>query len=42
MEASAIGCCVAALAVQTVGNRPVRLEDVREYLGKTGLATNAI
>ena len=42
MEASAIGCCVAALAVQTVGNHPVRLEDVREYLGQTGLATNAI
>lgn len=42
MEASAIGCCTAALAVRTVGNRPVRLEEVREFSDKTGIADDAV
>ena len=31
MEACSLGCCVAALGVQTVGNHPVSLESVRKY-----------
>ena len=42
MEASAIGCCAAALAVRTVGNRPVRLEDIKGFNDKTGIAADAI
>ncbi len=30
-EATAVGCCGAALAVETVGNIPVRLENVVEF-----------
>ena len=32
MEASALGCCVAGLAVQTVGNIPVRQEEVKRFV----------
>jgi rfaE bifunctional protein kinase chain/domain len=42
MEASAIGCCVAALAVQTVGNRPVPLEDVEKFVDQAAAVTDAI
>ena len=31
MEASALGCCVSALSVQTVGNYPASLESVKKY-----------
>jgi sugar/nucleoside kinase (ribokinase family) len=31
MEASALGCCISALAVQTVGNYPASLESVKKY-----------
>ena len=31
MEASALGCCVSALSVQTVGNSPASLESVKKY-----------
>jgi rfaE bifunctional protein kinase chain/domain len=31
MQASALACCVSAIAVQTVGNQPVRLEQVKQY-----------
>ena len=42
MEASAIGCCVAALAVQTIGNRPVRLQDVGNFVDQVTAVTDAI
>ena len=32
MQASALECCVSAIAVQTVGNRPVQLDQVREFV----------
>ena len=31
MEASALGCCVSALSVQTVGNYPASLASVKKY-----------
>ena len=31
MEASALACCVSAIAVQTVGNRPVELDQVKKF-----------
>jgi len=31
MEACSLGCCVAALGVQMVGNHPANLESVRKY-----------
>jgi rfaE bifunctional protein kinase chain/domain len=31
MEASALACCVSAIAVQTVGNRPVALDQVQNF-----------
>ena len=42
MEASAFGCCVSALAVQTVGNRPVSLEEVTQFIEKTGIVSAAV
>jgi rfaE bifunctional protein kinase chain/domain len=42
MEASAIGCCAAALAVQTVGNRPVLLEDIGNFVDQVSAVTDAI
>ena len=42
MEACAIGCCVAALAVRGVGNRPVRLEDVKGFTDKIRIVGDAI
>lgn len=32
MEASCLACCVAAVAVQTVGNQPVGLDDVHQLI----------
>ena len=32
IEASAISSCIAALAVQTVGNLPVKLEDLSNFI----------
>ena len=32
MEASALGSCISALAVQTVGNIPVDLNDVKQFM----------
>ena len=34
MEAAALGTCMAALSVQTVGNVPIRLEELVNYFGK--------
>ena len=31
MQASALGCCMSAIAVQTIGNRPVGLDQVKEF-----------
>ena len=31
MQASALACCVSAIAVQTVGNRPISLSQVRRF-----------
>jgi len=37
MEASAIGCCVAALAVRSVGNTPVDYRAVQNFIEQQGL-----
>ena len=37
MEASAIGCCVSALAVQSVGNTPVYYRAVQNFIEQQGL-----
>ena len=37
-----LGCCVAALAVQTVGNRPVLMEDVGKFVDQVSAITDAI
>ena len=42
MEASALGCCVAALAVQTVGNIPIDYHAVRMFVEQQVLGSNAI
>jgi len=42
MEASALGCCVAALAVQSVGNNPVNYQAVRTFIEQQELDSNAI
>ena len=42
MEASAIACCVSAIAVQTVGNRPVSLNQVHQYLYQRNGLTDEI
>ena len=31
MEASAIACCVSAIAVQTIGNQPISLDQVKRF-----------
>jgi rfaE bifunctional protein kinase chain/domain len=31
MQASALACCVSAIAVQTVGNRPISLKQARQF-----------
>ena len=42
MQASALACCVSAVAVQTIGNRPVRLDQVKNYFCQRNELTNAI
>jgi rfaE bifunctional protein kinase chain/domain len=37
MQASALACCVSAVAVQTVGNRPINLEQVRSFFSKNAI-----
>ena len=32
MQASTLACCVSAIAVQTVGNRPVGLRQLKEFI----------
>ena len=41
MESASLGTCMAALAVQTVGNQPVRLEELVNFALRTGAASNA-
>ena len=41
MEAAALGTCMAALSVQTVGNIPIRLEEVINYFGKRSTSIHA-
>lgn len=36
MEASAIGACMASLAVREVGNHPISGERLKEYVGRVG------
>lgn len=42
MQASALACCVSAIAVQTVGNRPVRLDQVEEFVYQRERLTDAV
>lgn len=42
MESSALGCCVAALAVQSMGNAPVDYHSVKNFINQQGLALHAI
>ena len=42
MQASALACCVSAIAVQTVGNRPVRLDQVKEFVYQRERFTDAV
>ena len=42
MESSALGCCVAALAVQSMGNAPVDYHAVKNFINQQGLALHAI
>ena len=42
MQASALACCVSAIAVQTVGNRPVRLDQVEEFFYQRERLTDAV
>ncbi len=37
MQASTLACCVSAVAVQTVGNRPINLEQVRSFFSKNAI-----
>jgi rfaE bifunctional protein kinase chain/domain len=40
MEASALGCCVSALTVQTVGNLPVHIDNVKQLVAKGSAILN--
>ena len=42
MEASAFGCCVAAIAVQTIGNIPVDYHAVKMFVERQDLGSNAV
>ena len=42
MQASALACCVSAIAVQTVGNRPVQLDQVKQYFYQRERLTDAV
>ena len=37
MQASTLACCVSAVAVQTIGNRPISLEQVRSFFSKNAI-----
>ena len=41
MESAALGTCMSALAVQTVGNVPIRLEELMEFIEQRGATINA-
>lgn len=32
MESAALGCCVSALAVQTIGNQPIKISEIQRFL----------
>jgi len=42
MEASALGCCASAIAVQTVGNVPIQLKQIRDFVEYRGLISNEV
>ena len=42
MESSALGCCVAALAVQSMGNAPVDYHAVKNFIKQQGLTLHGI
>ena len=42
MEASALGCCIAALAVQTVGNIPVGYQEAKTFVEEREIKTDAV
>jgi rfaE bifunctional protein kinase chain/domain len=42
IEASALGCCVSAIVVQTLGNRPVRLEQVKEFVNNRDMMIDVV
>ena len=42
MEASALGCCASAIAVQTVGNIPIQLKQIRDFFEYRGLISNEV
>lgn len=42
MQASALACCVSAIAVQTVGNRPVGLDKVKEFFDQRSELADAV
>ena len=41
-DRSALACCVSAIAVQTVGNRPVGLDQVKHFVRQHNVLTDAI
>ena len=42
MQASTLACCVSAIAVQTVGNRPVGLDQVKQFFSMRDRLTDAV
>ena len=42
MEAAALGCCASAIAVQTVGNIPIQLSQIRNFVEYRGLVSNEV
>ena len=41
MESTAMGCCASAIAVQTIGNLPVRLDMLTEFIHTRSRSANA-
>jgi hypothetical protein len=42
LEAAALACCASAIAVQTVGNIPIQLNQIRNFVEYRGLVSNEV